>query len=75
MRELPELARAIAEPLSKTEKIVIISSGADGGAGASKVTQDVANIMAQLPPILESLTGVDLQKMVEKIPGMKGEKK
>ena len=46
--ELPELASAIAQPLSKTEKIVIISSGGDGnsGVGASKMTEDVANSTA-----------------------------
>lgn len=71
---LPELAKAIAEPLSKTEKIVIINTGGDG-AGASKVTQDVANVIAQLPPILESLTGLNIQQIIEKIPGLKAEEK
>lgn len=71
---LPDLARAIAEPLSKTEKIVIVNTGGDS-AGASKVTQDVANVIAQLPPILESLTGLNIQQIIEKIPGLKAEEK
>jgi flotillin len=65
---LPSLASAVAEPLSKTEKIIVIGGGADGSAGASKVTQDVANVIAQLPPIIQSLTGVDLQEMISKLP-------
>jgi len=69
---LPGLARAISEPLSKTEKIIVINSGGES-AGASKITADVTNVMAQLPPILESLTGVDFKKMVEKLPGMKSQ--
>lgn len=65
---LPHLAAAIAEPLSKTEKIVVIGGGGDGGAGASKVTQDVANIIAQLPPVIQSLTGIDIQELLAKLP-------
>jgi flotillin len=68
---LPELAKNIAEPLSKTEKIVIINSGGEGG-GASKVTRDVADIVAQLPPVLESLSGIQLKELVSRIPGLRG---
>ena len=69
---LPQLAKNIAEPLSKTEKIVIVNSGGgDGGAGASKVTRDVADIIAQLPPVIESLSGIDLKDLVRRIPGIK----
>lgn len=64
---LPNLAKAVAEPLSKTEKIIVIGSG-EGGAGASRVTQDVTNIIAQLPPVIQALTGVDLQEILAKLP-------
>ncbi|MFH1228023.1 MAG: SPFH domain-containing protein [Planctomycetota bacterium] len=67
MEKLPEIAKAIAEPLAKTEKIVIVSQGGDS-AGASKVTKDVTNIIAQLPPVLEALTGLKWQDMISKIP-------
>ncbi len=65
---LPQLARAIAEPLSKVDKIVIVGGGNDGGIGASKITGEVARIMAQLPPVIESLSGVDIKKFLEKLP-------
>ncbi len=72
LQALPELARSIAEPLGKTESITIVNTGGDGsGAGASKVTQDVAQIMAQLPPLVESLSGLDLRKLVDLIPELK----
>ncbi|MBI5778007.1 MAG: flotillin family protein [Planctomycetes bacterium] len=67
IERLPEIARAIAEPLTKTEKIVVINQGGDS-AGANKVTKDVTNIIAQLPPILESLTGLKLEELIKKIP-------
>ncbi len=74
IEKLPEIASAIAQPLTKTERIVVISSGGDAnsGAGASKITKDVTNIIAQLPPIIESLTGVSLEEMVKRIPQLKG---
>jgi flotillin len=64
---LPQLARNIAEPLSRVEKMIVINSGPSGpgGGGASKITRDVADIVAQLPPIVEGLTGVDLAKMIK----------
>jgi flotillin len=70
LQALPEIAKAIAEPLSKTDRITIVSTGGDG-AGASKLTGDVTKIMAQLPPIVESLSGLDLKKLIEAIPQMK----
>ena len=69
---LPKVAAAIAEPLSKTERIVIISNGGDGsGAGASKVSQDIANIIAQVPATVEALTGVDLIATIKDLPHVK----
>jgi flotillin len=68
---LPELAKNVAEPLAKTEKIVIVNTGETGG-GASKVTRDVAEIVAQLPPVIESLSGIQLKELISRIPGLKG---
>jgi len=60
--KLPEIARAVAEPLSRIERMVVIS--ADGHGGASRITGDVANAMAQLPVLVEALTGVDLKGLM-----------
>jgi flotillin len=71
VKVLPEIAARISEPLSKTEKIVIINSGNGPGGGASKLTGDVTQIIAQLPPVLESLTGVKFEKLLEQVPALK----
>jgi flotillin len=63
---MPELARAVSEPLSKVDKIVMIDSGANGASGASKITKSVAEVLAQLPTVVESLSGVDLKKLLER---------
>jgi flotillin len=68
---LPAMAGKVSEPLAKTEKIVIINSGSGAGAGASKVTGDVTQIMSQLPPVIESLTGINFGKLLEQIPALK----
>jgi flotillin len=69
MDALPAVASAISQPLSKTEKIVIVSSGGDG-AGASRITRDVTNIVAQLPETMEALTGVNLVDALKNLPGI-----
>jgi flotillin len=71
---LPELAKNIAEPLSKMDKIVVVNSGGES-AGASKITGDVTNIIAQLPPVIEALAGVNLGDMLKQVPGIGGGKK
>ncbi len=60
LKSLPEIARAVSEPLSKVDKIVLV--GGDKGTGATKITGQVADILAQMPEVVESLTGVDLKK-------------
>ena len=73
VESLPEVAQAVAQPLSKTERIVIISggSGDSAGAGASRVTRDVTNIIAQLPEVVEALTGIDILGALKSLPGVK----
>src|SRR5437899_1721367 len=71
VRVMPEVAGRISEPLSKTEKIVIINSGNGAGGGASKLTGDVTQIISQLPPVLESLTGVKFEKLLEQVPALR----
>ena len=71
MRVMPEIAGKISEPLSKMDKMVIINSGNGPGGGASKLTGDVTQIISQLPPILESLTGVKFEKLMEQVPALK----
>jgi flotillin len=66
---LPEVATAVAQPLAQTDRIVVISSGGDG-AGASKITADVTNIVAQVPATVEALTGVNLVEALQMLPGI-----
>ncbi len=64
IEKLPDIAGAIAQPLSKTEKIVMI-----GDSGASKITKDITNILAQLPETVKGLTGVDITNIIKNYAG------
>ena len=62
VKVLPEMARAVAEPLSKVEKIIMVGNGAEG---VSKLTGQVASVVAQVPAVVESLTGINLTRLLE----------
>ncbi len=67
IEKLPEIANAVASPLSKTEKIVIVDNGGEGkGKGAAKVTGYVTDIISQLPETVEALTGMNVLDFLKK---------
>ncbi len=63
IKALPELARAVSEPLSKVDKIVIV--GGDKELGTTKITAQVAQILAQMPEVVKSLTGADIREFLK----------
>ena len=70
---LPALAAAVASPLARTDKIVMIGGDGSGGIGASRITKDVTQIVAELPAVLEALTGVKLEDMAGRLQGLRRE--
>ncbi|MGQ9673008.1 MAG: flotillin family protein [Candidatus Aminicenantales bacterium] len=72
---LPELAKAVSEPLSKVDRIVVVGGG-DKSLGTTRITAQVAEVLSQMPEVVKSLTGVDLKKYLrEKLaPEEKAEK-
>ena len=73
IEKLPEIASAVASPLAKMEKMVVVNLGDSKSGAASKVTADITQIIGQLPPVLEALTGIKLDELVKKLPGVGGE--
>jgi flotillin len=68
IEKLPEIARAIAEPMARIEKITIVGTGDGQGTGAAKITQDIGRVLAELPPVVEALSGVDLRELIQRLP-------
>jgi len=62
IKELPDLARAVAEPLAKVEKIVMVGDA----EGTSKLTGQVAKVVGQLPGVVEELTGLKLTELLRR---------
>ena len=68
IEKLPMIAAAVSEPLSKTEKIVIIDNGGSGDGspkGAAKVSGYVTDIVSQLPETIEAMTGFNFMDMIK----------
>jgi flotillin len=64
---MPEVVRAMAQPLANVDKITIVSTGNGSTAGASKITGDMAQIAAQVPALFESLSGMSITDLLAKV--------
>ena len=64
---MPEVVRAMAQPLANVDKITIVSTGNGSTAGASKITGDMAQIAAQVPALFESLSGMSIADLLSKV--------
>lgn len=70
---MPDIVRAIAEPLSKVDKVTIVSTGGNGpgsSLGASRLTGDIVNIVAQVPALFELLSGTRLGDLMSHVPAL-----
>ncbi|KAL6259293.1 hypothetical protein P5V15_009212 [Pogonomyrmex californicus] len=59
-----QIAAEVAAPLARTEEIVLLG-GSDATSG------ELTRLVGQVPPAVQALTGVDLSKVLGKIPGAK----
>ena len=64
---LPEVVRALSEPLGKVDKITVVSTGNGDAAGSYKVTGDITKIAAQVPALFEALSGMKMSDLLGKI--------
>ena len=67
---LPEVVRALASPLANVDKITIVSTGDGDAAGMNKITGDLAKMVAQVPALFETLSGMSINEMLSKVRGI-----
>ncbi len=67
---LPEMARALSESLSNVDKITIVSTGDGRNGGVSNLTGEIAKMVAQVPEIFESITGMKVSEIMGRLQGM-----
>ncbi len=65
-KAMPEIARNIAEPLAKVDKITMYGDG-----NSSKLVKDIVGTLTQVTDGLKESTGVDLQSVLSGFLGMK----
>ncbi|XP_015597096.1 flotillin-2 isoform X3 [Cephus cinctus] len=64
LNAMPKIAAEVAAPLARTEEIVLLG-GNDATSG------EITRLVGQVPPAVQALTGVDISKVLGKIPGAK----
>jgi flotillin len=69
LKVLPDVVAAASEPLSRAGRTTIISNGAGGGTGASKLTADVTEVLTSTVPVVKELSGVDLAALLRNLTG------
>jgi flotillin len=67
IERLPEIAQAIASPLSQVDRITLVSSGSGGSAGVERITESVTGVLAQIPGVAELLRAVDLTPLLAQL--------
>ncbi len=67
---MPEVVRAMAEPLSKVDRITVVSTGNGDSAGVHKITGDMTKMAAQVPALFEALSGMQMSDLLMKVKGI-----
>ena len=62
MDKLPEIARSVSEPLSRTEKIILFGEG-----GATSMARDTAGTMLQTFEAVKQAVGLDIPRMLKDV--------
>jgi len=71
IEKLPEMASAVAAPLQQIDRIVMISNDGGDSTGVERVTRSVTNVLAQIPGVVEMVSGLNLSEMIAGLPGLK----
>jgi flotillin len=64
---LPEVVRALASPLANVDRITVVSTGDGDTAGLNKITGDLTKMVAQVPALFETLSGMSISEMLSKV--------
>lgn len=67
---MPEVARAFASSLASVDKITVVSTGDGRTSGISNLTGEVAKMIAQVPELFETLTGMRVTELMDRLQGI-----
>jgi flotillin len=66
LTSMPEVARAMASALGSVDKVTVVSTG-NGAQGVSALTGEVAKMIAQVPELFETLTGMKMSELMGRL--------
>jgi flotillin len=66
LTNMPEVARAMASALGGVDKVTVVSTGS-GAQGVSALTGEVAKMIAQVPELFETLTGMKVSELMGRL--------
>ncbi len=64
---MPEVVRALSQSLASVDKITVVSTGDGRNAGVSQITGEVAKMVAQVPELFETLTGMKVSDLMDRL--------
>src|SRR3569833_1384436 len=64
LTNLPEVVRAMSEPLKNVDLITVMSTGIVSDTGIYKITNDIGQMLVQIPALFETLAGVDILELM-----------
>jgi flotillin len=67
---MPEVVRALSQSLASVDKITVVSTGDGRSPGVSQVTGEVIKMVAQVPELFETLTGMKVGDLMDRLQGI-----
>src|ERR687885_344618 len=67
---MPEVVRALSQSLAAVDKITVVSTGDGRSPGVSQITGEVAKMVAQVPELFETLTGMRVGELMDRLQGI-----
>ena len=67
---MPEVVRALSQSLASVDRITVVSTGDGRSPGVSQITGEVAKMVAQVPELFETLTGVKVSELMDRLQGI-----
>ncbi len=67
---MPEVVRALSQSLASVDRITVVSTGDGRSPGVSQITGEVAKMVAQVPELFETLTGMKVGELMDRLQGI-----
>src|SRR5436305_1664917 len=70
LTSLPEVVRALAAPRANVDKMTVVSTCSGDATGMNKITGDLTKMVAQVPALFETLSGMNMSDLLSKVRGI-----